>query len=205
MLPGYALHMGESQHEWSASQQSEREVRRPSDRIEQARRLATHELLERFSIPALRHAERAFDNVEDAADVIGDAFVAAWQIIDDGGSVNLAWMLRFVDNKKRDRERRDRTRESVMPLLVSEALRAAVAPDADLRIELERVLTGLSMEERHLIELLDLDRYAAGEVAAMLGIRQSTVRKRHQRAREKLRELLTAAEVGFQAGDDHVA
>lgn len=179
-------------------------MRRPGETAETARRRATQKLLDDLAVPALRHAERVFDSFEDATDVMAEAVGAAWRVIADGGSVNLGWMLTFVDNRKRDSDRRDRTRDATAPLLISEAIRSAVAPDTDLRIELQRVLAALTDDERHLIELLDMDGFSAGEVAEMLGIRQATVRKRHQRAREKLRALLTAAEIGLEAGDDHV-
>lgn len=162
-------------------------------------------VLAELAVPALRHAERVLDDLDEAADVVGDAVETAWRLVERGGSVNLGWMLAFVDNRRRDRERRDRTRDTALPLLVSDAVRSTVAPNADLRIELERILAGLTDEERHLIELLDMDGFAAGEVAGMLGIRPATVRKRHQRAREKLRALLLAAEIGIEAGGDHVA
>ena|GEM_PF-2302420 len=180
-------------------------MRRPSRNRDEERQRATQKLLDDLTVPTLRHAERTFDSFEDAADVMAEAVATAWRIIADGGSVNLGWMLTFVDNRKRDRDRRARTRDVAAPLLISEAIRSAVAPDTDLRIELERVLAALTDDERHLVELLDMDGFTAGEVAEMLGIRQATVRKRHQRAREKLQALLLAAEIGLEAGDDHVA
>src|SRR5690606_9308397 len=76
--------VGQSHHAWSGAPRSERAVRSAGARAEEARRQATERLLNELSVPALRHAERVFETTDEAADVIGDAFITAWQVIRDG-------------------------------------------------------------------------------------------------------------------------
>lgn len=167
----------------------------------------TYETLVRTSSVALmRHAERLYPDDRDAEDAVADAFEQAWRAIDAGGVVNLSWLMTCIDNRRRDRDKRERTREKYAGVLSSAARGSAMRDEnVELRVDLGRVLSMLPLPERKLIELLDLDGYTAGEVAGLLGISQAAVRKRHQRARESLGALLVAAGIGLKAGDDHVA
>lgn len=152
-----------------------------------------------------RHAQRLYDDPQDVEDAVDDAFTGAWRVIHDGGHVNERWLLTFIDNRRKDRGRRERTRDAVWGQLIHDAQSAAArGDDLDLRIDLNSVLDALSPDDRYLIELLDMDGNSAGEVAEMLGRSQAAVRKRRQRIHERLRELLVAAGIGLNVGDRHV-
>lgn len=159
-------------------------------------------LVDRFGAAALRHAQRVFMTLEDAQDAVENAFERAWVVVRDGGSVNLSWLLRVIDTSSGDSQTPAPVRQA--PALLGEVLRAAASPEGDLRIDLEWVFSGLSIGERHLIELVDMDGWTVATAAKMLGLRQAVARKRLQRARQKLHALLFAAEVGLRAGGEHV-
>lgn len=153
----------------------------------------------------LRHAERFYEDPNDAQDAVSDAFVRAWQVISAGGRVNERYLLGLIDDRVMDRDRRDRTRKAAWDDLVSRAMSdAARYPDVALRIDLKRVLSALTPAERELVELMDLDGYSAAEVAERLGIRPHAVRRRYQRVHRKLQQLLVAAGIGLKVGDQHV-
>ncbi|MGN7979454.1 RNA polymerase sigma factor [Microbacterium sp. 22195] len=153
----------------------------------------------------LRHAERFYEDPHDAEDAVSDAFTRAWQVIHSGGFVNERYLVGIIDNRFKDRDRRERTRKAAWNDLVNRAMSDSERyPDMDLRIDLKRVLSALTPAERELVELMDLDGCSAGETAEKLGIKQAAVRKRHERVHRKLQHLLIAAGIGLKVGDQRV-
>lgn len=168
----------------------------------------TYEALVRTaSVPLIRHAERLYEDQRDAEDAVADAFEQAWRMIHAGTTVNLGWLIDCMDDRRRDRDARERTRQAAADSLVEAVSDSAIAADDDDRthIDLDRLLSMLAADDRKLIELLDLDGYSTDELATLLSINRATVRKRHARARRRLRALLAAANIGLKAGEDHVA
>lgn len=128
-----------------------------------------------------------------AEDVASEAFTRLWakwgQIEDEdhaGGYVfKTAMRLSAKQMKTRRRELPEAFADRGGPDEVGQALD---------RRELFGALAGLPVRQRQAVVLRDWAGFEAGEVASMLGIRQSTVRVQLARGRESLRQALSVEE-----------
>ena len=96
------------------------------------------------------------------------------------------WLLRVAVNKSRNLLRAGRRRPTV-PL--DEALAEYAPAEPSYRALYEAVLS-LPRDYRLTVDLYYYEGYSTGEIAALLGAREATVRTWLRRARLKLKELL---------------
>ena len=131
-----------------------------------------------------------------ATEALQDVFVRVWERLGqfDGNASFATWVHRVCVNQLLEQQRTDARREArVMPTdLTVERASAARDPagDADTRLDLERALPRLSEGARRVFVLHDMEGYGHAEIAAMLGIAESTVRVQLHRARKQLMETL---------------
>lgn len=166
------------------------------------------ELVVRYQDRLFNVAYRVLDNPDDAADVVQDVFVNAYQSLAafKGDSELFTWLYRIAFNtaisfKRRRRVvRLDGTRdgESIDP----EDKSVDTSPEAELeRTEDERVLAAamakLSPEHRAVLVLKDIEGLKYEEIADATGVPIGTVRSRLHRARLELKSLLDPDEVGL--------
>lgn len=149
---------------------------------------------------AVREARRYLATAHDVDEVVQEALVRAWRRRETcRGDDRLPWMRQIARNEAlRLIERRRRRNE--FELLDDETLLAGV-PDEDaleqqegmlLRMEVERVIGGLSVADRQLLALRYERDLTQPEVARMLGIPEGTVKIRLHRLRGRLRKALDA-------------
>jgi len=129
---------------------------------------------------------------DEAPDVVQESMLAAFRALRrfrPGRGSFEAWthaiLLRRCANWRRARGRFLRAVSSL-----GRAGRAqSAAPDrqVDARHTLERMLNGLSVTQHRVWTLLEVSGLGAGEVAGMLGIRETTVRSHLRHARESMR------------------
>lgn len=166
------------------------------------------ELVLRYQDRLYNIAYRVVGNPDDAADVVQDAFVSAYQSLASfkGDSEFFTWLYRIAFNTAISQKRKKRPTASLdgrdgevgyHPPDVS----TDVAPGAALeRTEDERVLAEaiakLSDEHRAVLVLKDIDGSKYEDIAAALGIPIGTVRSRLHRARLELRHLIAPQSVG---------
>ncbi len=141
----------------------------------------------------LAYLARRVDPVEDAADVYSQVLTITWQKLravpaDDREA--FAWMIgearRCLAN-----HRRGGVRRSALADRLRARLPAAVTPgDPDAVVDTERALARLSGEDRELVTLVYWEQLTAREAAWVLGISEAAARKRLERARSSLRDLL---------------
>lgn len=183
------------------------------------------ELVRRYQDRLYNIAYRVVGNPDDAADVVQDAFVNAFQALPSfkGDSEFFTWLYRIAFNTAISQKRKKRPtasidggtggrgrsgesrggwdgRETFDPPDES----AGSAPDATLsRTEDERVLAEaiakLSDEHRAVLVLKDIDGEKYEDIAAALAIPIGTVRSRLHRARLELRQLIAPQSVGLDA------
>ena len=159
-------------------------------------------LVDQYSGTLYRVAFSVLHNATDAEDAVQEAFLRVLRHSDSLGEVrdHRVWLIRIVWNIVLDRKRRAKTR-----------------PETDDIADLARVLPakGLSAEERaaaaqHHAQVLDcvqklpakecevlrlsaFEELSSVEIAAVLGITESSVRSRLFRARNLMAEMLDHA------------
>jgi len=149
-------------------------------------RNAYAQAVERHSDCVYRLAMVYLRNPQDAQDCCQDVFV---KLMERGrGFENeehrRAWLLAVTKNACRDRLRREVCRRG-------DALEAEAPPDpqGDDEELLALVLT-LSANDREVLYLHYYEGYAVREICALLRLRESAIKQRLLRARNRLRELL---------------
>jgi RNA polymerase sigma-70 factor (ECF subfamily) len=150
-------------------------------------RLSFDELMAAHRPRVLRTAYRLLGRMEDAQDVCQEAFLRLLKNLDTLDAQPQAWLYRVTVNLCYDHHRR-------RPAIVdAEFEHPDPAPRVDRVLELDerkRLLTAglrrLSERERSCVVLRDIEGLPTGEVAAILGVEEITVRTHCARARAKL-------------------
>jgi RNA polymerase sigma-70 factor (ECF subfamily) len=142
-------------------------------------------------------ARTVLSDPEDADDAAQDGFLAALRHIGryDPGRPFGPWLLRIVANAAADRRRRMKVRrtDELSPQVASRGADPAELTDRRaLRDAFTTALAGLPERQRIAVVLFDVEGYSHGEIAAMLGIPEGTVRSDVFHARRALREPLAA-------------
>ncbi len=146
---------------------------------------------------------RVVDNAEDAADVVQDAFVNAFQALKSfkGDSELYTWLYRIAFNSAISQKRKRRPVASLDAARGSDPTVEPVDHSVGNRPgeEMERredeaglfvALARLSPEHRDVLVMKDLDGQRYEEIAVVLGVPIGTVRSRLHRARLELRQIL---------------
>ena len=163
---------------------------------------AFDEIVERHKGAVFRAALSSLRNREDAEDVTQETFITAYRKLDTfrGESQLRTWLSRIAWNRSMDHRRRGRFRrflhldepEAVeLPSLDADPERATLAASAHARVrrEIERLPEKLR-DTLLLASAGDLD-YAS--IAALLGVREGTVKSRVFEARSMVRLALQEA------------
>jgi len=159
-------------------------------------------------------AARLLGDAEEARDLSQDVFLLVYRTLGrfEGRSSLKTWIYRIVVNQARNRQRwwRRRRRERSCPIEdmtpADHARAAAGHPDADAPFErlargerarqLQRAMLKLSFDHRAILLLREVEGLECDEIAAALKIPQGTVKSRLARARESLRQAMTAMNGG---------
>ncbi len=164
------------------------------------------------------HADRIYSyayyllrNHEDAEDVVQEVFIRLWRRCpagDDRGRA--AWMTRVarnlcIDVQRRRAARRDRPLDE--PLAARLAAARSPAADPELCLQLDQTqrllldaLARLPETTRDIMLMHYFQGLAYGEISALLGIGESTIKVKVHRARRRLRGLLAAEALEAEAG-----
>ncbi len=173
------------------------------DLIEQAkqasedeRRRALDELISLFAGAAYRWALLVLDDENAAYDAVQDAWLSAWLHLDQlrESAAFPAWFRQIVISSSRHTIRGEK--ESV-PLNEEAAEPVATTPDPTEEVEtrerMERIreaVQALPEHERVVTELFYFSDYPQQEIAEVLSIPLTTVKKRLQYARERLKTMI---------------
>jgi RNA polymerase sigma-70 factor (ECF subfamily) len=173
------------------------EVQRRAEDHALAAQLAA--LVDQYSSALYRVAFSVLRNPSDAEDAVQEAFLRVLRHRDTLGEVrdHRVWLIRIVWNIVLDRKRRAKTRPEtddvadlarVLPSsgLSAEELAAAAQHHARVLACVEQ----LPEKERQVLTLSAFDELSSVEIAAVLGITESSVRSRLFRARNLMAGLL---------------
>jgi RNA polymerase sigma-70 factor (ECF subfamily) len=165
--------------------------------VQQGERSAYAEIVRRYQRKLLRTIFRMVGSVETAEDLTQDAFLKAYERLDqfDVSKRFGPWLFQIAVNATIDWLRRYRRHQ---PLSLDRSVdeeRTHDVPTADpresaeLSQEVHHVLAQLPDAYRTVLLLRDLEGFSCSEVAAIVGRREPTVRWRLAKAREMFRDI----------------
>ncbi len=137
-------------------------------------------------------------NRHDAEDVVQDTFAGAFGGFGgfQGRASLKTWLTRILVNNVAKLRRRGRLRkasqidESGEPTSETPVKRTTETGRADMRMDMQAMISRLSEEHRSVILLREMQGMTYDEIAAVLAVPRGTVESRLYRARQKLRQLL---------------
>ena len=152
---------------------------------------AFRHIVEHYQAQAIGHATAILGNHEDALDAVQEAFIDAFQALNqlDLSRRFYPWFYVILRNRcyklAQGRKKREMSNSNEMEIL---------APTPSIRPEdamlLEQAMLELPAEDRELITLRHLDGLSYQELAARLEVPQGTIMSRLYHARKKLRDRL---------------
>lgn len=171
-------------------------------------------LIEKHQARAFQYAYRLTRNVDEASDVVGDAFVRIFNALKNfkGQSAFTTWMYRiltncFLDSRKRERSKPTVSLEAVSTTTDGEMERqfedSAASPHDETESRerertIENAVSKLPEYQRAMIVMYHAELLSYEEIAASLDLPIGTVKSRLNRARLSLRELLAQDEELFR-------
>jgi RNA polymerase sigma-70 factor, ECF subfamily len=168
----------------------------PRDREGEAQVAA---LVDQYASVLYRVAFSVLRNPADAEDAVQEAFLRVLRHRDTLDEVrdHRVWLIRIVWNIVLDRKRRSKTRpetddvEELARVLPSAGLSAEeMAAAAQHHTHVLACVDQLPTKERQVLELSAFEELSSVEIAAVLGITESSVRSRLFRARNLMAALL---------------
>ncbi len=174
-------------------------------------------LVQKYDRQIFRIAQHITQNREDAQDVVQDAFLKAYEKLDQfqGNSKFYTWLVRIAVNESLMRLRKRRTGKMVSIDDDIETEEGSVPRDladwspnpeqnysqAELAEILRKTIQGLPHGFRIVFVLRDVDGLSTEETAETLGLSVPAVKSRLLRARLQLRERLSRYFRNKKAGD----
>ena len=164
---------------------------------------AFEQLLLRYEKKTYHLALRLSGTPEDAEEITQEAFLAAWKGLPSfrEEASFATWLYRLTVNAANDFFRRRKTPGTVVALddvdnLLEIPDRRYLPEDevqrSELREDVQKALQELSPEHRSVLLLRELQQLQYEEIARVLQLDLGTVKSRLYRARNQLREILTA-------------
>lgn len=159
-------------------------------------------LVDQYAGALYRVAFSVLRNPADAEDAVQEAFVRVLRHRDTLGEVRdqRVWLIRIVWNIVLDRKRRAKTRPEtddvaeLARVLPSNGLSAEqMAAAAQHHAQVLACVDQLPTKERQVLQLSAFEELSSVEIAAVLGISESSVRSRLFRARNLMAGLLNHA------------
>lgn len=151
-------------------------------------------LYDRYARAVLRLAIRILGDPDDADEVVQETFLLAWRKrrqVSIVGDSALPWLLTTARFEALSARRRAVRRAARQVPFVPELHDRPAAVETEE--SLAPVLAELSDRDRAVVQAVLIDELSYAEAAATLGVPVSTVGKRLQRARERLRRRLRDA------------
>ena len=150
-------------------------------------------LARRYLRPAMALAWQYARRVEDAEDVVQDAFHRAVRSLasyDDRRPFS-AWFYAIVRNVARTAISKDGRRAALAPLtLLDTEPPSPTIADPVVVGDAERAIEALAPMQQACVRLCDIEGYTSVEAARMLGVGEATVRTHVHRARKQLRAVI---------------
>lgn len=141
----------------------------------------------------LAYVSRRVTPLDDAADVYAQVLTITWRrlpVVPRDDREAFGWMLGVARRCLSNHGRGQGRRTALADRLRHHLPHAVTPPDHDAAIDAERALDNLSEDDRELVTLVYWEQLTAAEAARVVGISAAAARKRLERARRCLRDLL---------------
>ncbi|MDX1623517.1 MAG: RNA polymerase sigma factor [Gemmatimonadota bacterium] len=158
-------------------------------------------LVERYQRRLWWSVFRMVRDADEADDVVQEAFVRAWDHLDDFDTSRrfYTWIYRIARNRALNVLRRRKVRrflslsdEESAPPIAGPGDTAAAVEDRELAAALRECRERLPEAQRETFDLRHDDGMRYAEIATATGVPEGTVMSRLYRARERMRECLEA-------------
>ncbi|MDX1660652.1 MAG: sigma-70 family RNA polymerase sigma factor [Gemmatimonadota bacterium] len=190
---------------------SDEEVAEPDEaawiaRILDGERRLYSRLVDRYQRRLWFAMTRMIGDSDEAADVVQEAFVKAWEKLEDYDPRYrfYTWLYTIARNRALNAIRRRKIRGFLSLSRSEEAPQIAGGEDAAAGVErsemaaaLEACRETLPEDQREAFDLRHADGMAYAEIAAATGAPEGTVMSRLYRAREKMRECLRSRGIAW--------
>ncbi len=162
---------------------------------------AFNQIVERYQSQVYNHAARILGDRTTAQDITQETFISAHRALAKfrGGSLR-AWLLRIGSNLSYDfiRKSRRRAEQSLDQSLENPGFAAPSkdpspedsAISGELRVELQKAILALPMDQRTVLVLIDVQGLSYEEAAETTRASLGTVKSRLNRARSAVRKLI---------------
>jgi RNA polymerase sigma-70 factor (ECF subfamily) len=146
----------------------------------------------------LRFASRVTRSSYAAEDLVQETLLLAWRSFHqlEAGTNARAWLFRILINAHHGQLRKTR---SAPPAVVLNPEAPVAAPARPELLEVTQALDRLAVDHRSVLLLAVVEGFTCREIAEILGIPMGTVMSRLSRARDAMREALTARQQGERA------
>lgn len=166
------------------------------ERCRQKDRGAQYELYELYHKAMYNTALRICGEIEDAEDVLQESFVAAFERLDQyrGDATFGAWLKRIVINKSLNAVKKKTNVEEtdITDYPEDSFYEWEEVPDRELSVEkVKMAIAQLPIGFRTVMNLYLFEGYDHKEIAQILGITESTSKSQFNRAKRKVRELIS--------------
>jgi RNA polymerase sigma-70 factor (ECF subfamily) len=155
----------------------------------------------------LKVAYAILGNRHDAEDVVQEAFVKAYLVLEQlkEGKAFRHWLLRIMVNKAINWKKKPNRFWTELDNI--KALRSEENPERHLEEreqgrQIEDAMKQLSAQHRAVLVLREEEMLSYEEIAELLGLPIGTVRSRISYGRQKLREAFFALDSGGKGGDE---
>lgn len=166
---------------------------------------AFDEIVRRYSERLWAFATRILRDSHDASDVVQEAMISAYRNAARwrGEATVNTWLHRIVHHASLDRLRRRRTR-AAEPLTdaVDVPLHRDPILDRERVLAVEEALGRLPLPQRAAVVLVDMEGMTVAEAAAVLEVKEGTVKSRAARGRYRLAALLGHLRPEFDTATD---
>jgi RNA polymerase sigma-70 factor (ECF subfamily) len=131
---------------------------------------------------------RRLGSLHDAEDATVEVFRIAWLKLREGRVLSLPWLYQTARNVVGNEYRRERRHKTLLRRAQSEAPDLSLEPDTSM--DLKRALGRLKKSDRELLFMAYWEDLGSQEIAAILRVKEPTVRMRLSRAKALLRKQL---------------
>jgi RNA polymerase sigma factor (sigma-70 family) len=145
------------------------------------------------------HVEGAVEHDTEVTEIVSEVFLLAWTRLNPAKPMDGIWLLRAADRVLRGRSGRTIVRRRALETVHRGFAADDRDPDLTQRARALSALAALSGRERRIIMLTYWDGLGVGEIAQMLRMPRSRVRRILGRARDRMHSELEREK---RAGDD---